>query len=154
MDCSSPDFSVHRILQARMLEWVAISFSRGSSQSGDRTRVSCIGRRLLYHWASREAHMVLLPPFIGGWNQDPERLNNPSRLSQEGLCFQAPQGAISEGQRVASLSHSDFKAQTVSARHTVPNSSELVTSCHCHNFFHFPYLPWKCYEAHTVLKWI
>ena len=42
MDCSQPDSSVHGISQARMLEWVAISFSRGSSQPGDRTHVSCI----------------------------------------------------------------------------------------------------------------
>ena len=40
MDCSLPDSSVHRILQARILEWVAMPFSRRSSQSRDRTRVS------------------------------------------------------------------------------------------------------------------
>ena len=46
MDCSPPGSSVHGILQARILEWVAISFSRGSSQPGDRTQVSRIaGRR-------------------------------------------------------------------------------------------------------------
>ena len=52
MDCSPPGSPVHRILQARILEWVAISFSRGSSQPRDRTHisgVSCIGRWLLYH---------------------------------------------------------------------------------------------------------
>ena len=37
MDCSPPGSSVHRILQARILEWVAISFSRGSSGSRDQT---------------------------------------------------------------------------------------------------------------------
>ena len=42
MDCSPPGSSVHGILQARILEWVAISFSRGSSQPSDRTQVSCI----------------------------------------------------------------------------------------------------------------
>ena len=42
MDCSPPGFSVCRILQARILEWVAISCSRGSSQPRDRTCVSCI----------------------------------------------------------------------------------------------------------------
>ena len=41
MDCSLPSSSVHRILQARILEWVTISFSRGSSQPRDRTQVSC-----------------------------------------------------------------------------------------------------------------
>ena len=42
MDCSLPGSSVHGILQARILEWVAISFSRGSSQPRDWTWVSCI----------------------------------------------------------------------------------------------------------------
>ena len=40
MDCSPPDSSVHGILQARILEWVAISFSSGSSQSRDQTQVT------------------------------------------------------------------------------------------------------------------
>ena len=39
---SPPDSFLHGILQARILEWVAIPFSRGSSQLRDRTRVSCI----------------------------------------------------------------------------------------------------------------
>ena len=43
--CSLPGFSVHGILQARILEWVIISFSRGSSRLRDRTRVSRIGGR-------------------------------------------------------------------------------------------------------------
>ena len=42
MDCSPPGSSVHEIFQVRILEWVAISFSRGSSQPRDRTQVSCI----------------------------------------------------------------------------------------------------------------
>ena len=41
-DCSPLGSSVHGILQARILEWVAIPFSRGSSQSRDQTEVSCI----------------------------------------------------------------------------------------------------------------
>ena len=55
MDCSPPGSSVHGISQARILEWVAISFSRGSSQSRDRTHISCIGRQILYHWATQES---------------------------------------------------------------------------------------------------
>ena len=42
MDCSPPSSSIHGILQARVLEWIAIPFSRGSSQPRDRTQVSCI----------------------------------------------------------------------------------------------------------------
>ena len=41
MDCSPPSSSVHEIFQARILDWVAISFSRGSSQPRDQTQVSC-----------------------------------------------------------------------------------------------------------------
>ena len=58
MDCSSPGSFVHGILQARILEWVAIAFSRGSSQPRGRTRVSCvscIGRPILYHCTTWEA---------------------------------------------------------------------------------------------------
>ena len=42
MDCSPPGSSVHGILQARILEWVAIPFSSGSSQPKDQIQVSCI----------------------------------------------------------------------------------------------------------------
>ena len=45
MDCSPPGSSVHRILQARVLEWVAISISRGSFRPWDETWVSCIAGR-------------------------------------------------------------------------------------------------------------
>ena len=50
MDCSPPDSSVHGIFQVRILEWIAIFFSRGSSWSKDETHiywVSCFGRRIL-----------------------------------------------------------------------------------------------------------
>ena len=59
MDCTPPvqwePGSVHGISQAKILEWVAISFSKGSSWPRNWTHVSCIGRQILYHWASREA---------------------------------------------------------------------------------------------------
>ena len=55
VDCSPPGSSVHGILQARILEWVAISFSRGSSQPRDRTQVSHIVGRHFNLWATREA---------------------------------------------------------------------------------------------------
>ena len=52
MDCRLPGPSVHRILQARILEWIVIPFSRGSSQPRDWTcvsPVSCISRQVFYH---------------------------------------------------------------------------------------------------------
>ena len=54
MDCSLPGSSVHRILQVRIPEWVAISFSRGSSWPRARTQVSRIGGRRYNLWATRE----------------------------------------------------------------------------------------------------
>ena len=44
MDCNPPSFSVHGIFQARMLEWIAISFSRGSSQPRNQTQVSSVAK--------------------------------------------------------------------------------------------------------------
>ena len=55
MDYSPPASSVHRISQARMLEWVAISFSRGSPQPRDRAQVSCTAGGFFTDWATREA---------------------------------------------------------------------------------------------------
>ena len=55
VDCSLPGFSVHGILQARILERVTVSFSRGSSRPRDQTRVSRIGGRCFKLWATREA---------------------------------------------------------------------------------------------------
>ena len=60
-DCSLPDSSVHGIFQARILEWVAISSSRASSQPRDQTLVSCvscIGRWMLYHCATWEVQNI------------------------------------------------------------------------------------------------
>ena len=54
MDCSPPGSSVHGILQIRILEWVAMPSSRGSSQSRDWTCISCIGMWILYRWGTRE----------------------------------------------------------------------------------------------------
>ena len=73
VDYSPPDSSVHGILQARILEWVAISFSRGSSQPRDRTWVSCIAGRRFILWATREACRCLLSywgssPFLVYWD--------------------------------------------------------------------------------------
>ena len=53
MDCSPPGFSVHRIFQARILG--CYSFSKASSQPRDRSQVSCIGRWILYYWATGQA---------------------------------------------------------------------------------------------------
>ena len=58
MDCSPPGFSVHGIVQARILEWVSISLSRESSQSRDWTQISRTAGRLFTIWATREAQLI------------------------------------------------------------------------------------------------
>ena len=55
--CDPVDYTVHGILQARILEWVAIPFSSGSSQPREQTQVSHIAGRFFTSWATREAHM-------------------------------------------------------------------------------------------------
>ena len=54
-DCSLLGSTVHWILQARILEWVAMSFSRGSPQPRNQTQVSCITGRFFISWTMREA---------------------------------------------------------------------------------------------------
>ena len=60
MDCRPLGSSVHGILQARILEHVAISYSKGSSGPRDWTHVSCLGRGILYHWATWEASSTIV----------------------------------------------------------------------------------------------
>ena len=54
VDCNPPGSSVHGILQARILKWVAVPFSRGSSQPRNRTQVSHTGGGFFTNWATRE----------------------------------------------------------------------------------------------------
>ena len=71
MDCSLPGSSVHGIFQARILEWVSISFSRGSSQPRDWTQVSRIVGRCFTVWESRSI----------------QKLNSSIFARKSGLCF-------------------------------------------------------------------
>ena len=56
--CDPTDYTVHGILQDRILEWVAFPFSRESSQPRDRTQVSRITGRFFTSWTTREAHYL------------------------------------------------------------------------------------------------
>ena len=64
--CHPMDYTVHGILQARILEWVTFPFSRGCSQPRDRTQVSCTAGRVFTSWATKEAPLqykcLLLSP--------------------------------------------------------------------------------------------
>ena len=66
VDCSLPGSSVHGIFQARILEWAAISFSRGSSKPRDRTRVSHVVGRCFYRLSHRVIAFLLI-----SWLQSP-----------------------------------------------------------------------------------
>ena len=88
IDCSPSGASTHGIFWVRMLEWVAISFSRGSSLPRDWTHiyyVTCIGKCILYLCATWEAHELLRP--IGWSRNDVVRLLRLSLKRPCSLCF-------------------------------------------------------------------
>ena len=90
MDWSPPGFSVHGTLQARILEWGAISFSRGSSRLRDQTRVSFIGRQILYPRATWEvpnpcSHLQIGKALKLAW--EPTECQRGQRHPQDILVF-------------------------------------------------------------------
>ena len=85
MDCSPSGSSVHGILQARILEWIAISFYRGSSQPRDWTWVSCVAGRFFTFWATREGTIDNHKYFFLRW--EPLR---SCPLSNFHMCSAAP----------------------------------------------------------------
>ena len=67
---SPPGSPIHGILQARILEWVSMSFSRGPSRFRTPTRISsisCMGRQILYHWATSEASHHFMESLQAAW---------------------------------------------------------------------------------------
>ena len=64
LDCSLQGSSIHGIFQPRILEWVAVSFSRGSSRLRDGIHISCISRWTLYLYSIAEAHYLNQKYFI------------------------------------------------------------------------------------------
>ena len=95
MDCSPPGTCVHGISQARILEWVAIPFSRGSSRPRDQTQVSCIAGRFFTIWATRKAQNEIHPSKCQGeisklWSQSQRELDNTMINRHSSHCW--PQG--------------------------------------------------------------
>ena len=99
MDYRPLGSSVQGISQARIPEWVAISYSRGSSQPRDPTPVSWLGRQILYHWATWEAHylpnitkplspgiLIFLPTWWKKHNYSPFRDNEIKAQRGEADC--------------------------------------------------------------------
>ena len=127
MDCSSPGSSVYGILQAWILEWVAISFSRGSFQPRDWTQVSRIVVRRFTVWATREAGAKL------GWGNE----DNGSLLQKAPCthCYpQCPQPRSRPPPAHASARHPwalTGRSESVSWGFTAPFSWVLVCTRFC-----------------------
>ena len=81
--CNLMDYTIHGILQARILEWVAFPFSRGSSQSMDQIQVSHIAGRFFTSWATREAQEV---EWLQQWGSEKlkKKRENSCHLSSTG----------------------------------------------------------------------
>ena len=109
MDCSLPGSSVHGLLQARILEWVAISFPRGSSQHRDGSQVSCICRQILYHLSHQGSCQYQGVPILShprvpeffssvsstfsnsrGQQSSLHRMHYEQRPTVSGLCIKKP----------------------------------------------------------------
>ena len=85
MDCSPPVSSAHGIFLAIILEWVSISYSRRSCQPRDWIHIFCIGRWILYHWATWEALIsgIFQSKLICPWRALPiENQNIKNRTSE------------------------------------------------------------------------
>ena len=109
MDCSPPGSSVHGILQGRILEWAAMSFSRGSSPPRDRTRVSCVsctGRQVLDHCAPGKPC-----PLYGT-----EHLPSDSRLLTSCVCCAQPPQPVQQTLKCSAFKH-DFSALLICLQH-------------------------------------
>ena len=95
--CNPMDYTVHGILQARILEWIAFPFSRGSSQPKDWTQVSCTAGRFFTSWTTREAlftwknwQTVVIQICVFGRNFLKNEPSEPvtSREKTESICCQ------------------------------------------------------------------
>ena len=103
MNCSLPGSSVHGILQARTLEWVAMTFSRGSSRPRDRTHItytSCIGRWILFH----EGHLGSPQYFCNSNSKDtwPQSIvANIKMMKKSAVSWELPN--VTEGHEVTRI---------------------------------------------------
>ena len=85
MDCSPPGFSAHGILQASTLEWVAISFSKLSSQPRDQTWLTCTAGGFFTNWATRQKETSIQKAL---WNRPSEPAHNDREKWASEACLQ------------------------------------------------------------------
>ena len=99
--CNPMDYTVPGILQARILEWVAFPFSRGSSQPRDRIQVSSMAGGFFTSWTTREAQ-----EYWSGWpTPSSADVPNPGKSPREGNGYPLFLPGRSHGQRSLALSH-------------------------------------------------
>ena len=97
MDCRLPGSSDHGISQARILKWVAISSSWGSSQPRDGTHISSIGRQILYPWATRETKLLHYSSLATKRICFPDNQQQPSYDHTNSACACLSSKLLSEG---------------------------------------------------------
>ena len=127
MDCSSPGPSVHRILQARLLEWVAIPFSRGSSRPWDWTCVSCIAGRCFTAWVIREDRWLI--PYLKTLLNSPWSCRDSSQREESSLLVSFPNFTHFPPVRRGSLHEPSFDFQVLSISEHSWDFITLKSSC-------------------------
>ena len=99
MDCSPPGSSVHGILQARILEWIAVPFSRGSSQPRDQTQVSHIVGGFFKVWVTLNIGEYWRGSPIPSPGDHPTRESNRGLLHGRRILYQLSyQGSPDRGE--------------------------------------------------------
>ena len=160
MDHSPPSSSVHGILQASLLEWVAVPSSRGSSPPRDQTRfsyISCIGRWVLYHWhhlrSPGEQPQVTKKNWgksgpITSWQIDGETMETvgefiwgSSKITADGDCSHEIKRYLLLGSKAITNLDSMLKSRDI----TLPTKVRLVKA------MVFPVVMYGC-ESWTIKK--
>ena len=128
MDCSSPGSSVHRPFQARMLEWVAISFSRGSSQPKDRTSGLLHCRQILYQLSYKGSLCIRISP---SYRTSLRGLSHLSRSSQSIKLSSLCCSAGSNGPSVSHMVHSSDNTAAAAAAKSLQSCPTLCNPIDC-----------------------
>ena len=131
VNCDLPGSSIHGILQARILEWVAISFSRGSSRPRDWTRVSRLAGRRFNLWATREALTCWRSTAIAAWG------SISIEVDGKDLCCSVLGSALGKCEFVADSIQEAFKCFIDILAALLDLSESGHTTPHHH------WIPWK-----------
>ena len=152
MDCSSPGLSVHGVSQARILEWVAISFSRGSSPPRDQTQVSLIAGRWLplSHQGSPMMSKFYIKIVFIKWAvgmKGYKKEKSQRRIMRAGSRVDSSTwAAITEHYRLADLATKCLL--------TILEAGSLRSGCSMTALWKELFLVCKWPTSHYVLKWI